>query len=116
MVIDQVLEHPWILGNDQNITMLRRKSADMGDKVLQFVAYSNTNMQRIQENSPKSAEASKNVLAGRASNNSSPGTFDAPSLANAVGGAAKPGSFAAQMAAKQGKPAFGGGGGLFKKY
>lgn len=47
MKIDQVLEHPWILGNDQNIRMLRRKSTDMGDRVLQFVAYSNTNMARI---------------------------------------------------------------------
>ena len=45
--IDQVLEHPWILGDDHNITNLRRKSADMGDKVLQFVVYSNTNMERI---------------------------------------------------------------------
>ena len=45
--IDQVLEHPWILGDDHNITNLRRKSADMGDKVLQFVVYSNTNMDRI---------------------------------------------------------------------
>ena len=45
--IDQVLEHPWILGDDQHITNLRRKSADMGDKVLQFVVYSNTNMDRI---------------------------------------------------------------------
>ena len=48
MKIDTVLEHPWILGNDQNIRMLRRKSADMGNKVLQFVAYSNTDMNRIQ--------------------------------------------------------------------
>ena len=45
--IDQVLEHPWILGDDHSITSLRRKSADMGDKVLQFVVYSNTNMERI---------------------------------------------------------------------
>jgi len=47
MKIDQVLEHAWILGNDQNIKMLRRKSTDMGDRVMQFVAYSNTNMARI---------------------------------------------------------------------
>jgi len=54
MKIDAVLDDPWILGNDQNIRMLRRKSADMGDKVLQFVAYSNTDMENIQRNSPKS--------------------------------------------------------------
>lgn len=56
--IDQVLEHPWILGNDENMTMLRRKSADLGDKVLQFVAYSNTDLDGIQRNSPKGALAS----------------------------------------------------------
>lgn len=44
--------------------MLRRKSADMGDKVLQFVAYSNTDMDGIQRNSPKSAMVSQNVLSG----------------------------------------------------
>ena len=76
-----MLEHPWILGDDQNITMLRRKSADMGDKVLQFVAYSNTDMDGIQRNSPKSAMVSQNVLSG----NKGAGNFDAPSLANAVG-------------------------------
>jgi len=64
--------------------MLRRKSADMGDKVLQFVAYSNTNMDRIQQNSPKNLGQSQNVLAG-GSGRVSPVSFDAPSLANAIG-------------------------------
>lgn len=53
----------------------------MGDKVLQFVAYSNTDMDGIQRNSPKSAMVSQNVLSG----NKGAGNFDAPSLANAVG-------------------------------
>lgn len=50
------------------------------------------------------------------------GTFDAPSLANAVGNQPKPGSFAAQLAAKKnqnsgmGTGSAAGGGGLFKKY
>ena len=129
MKIDTVLEHPWILGNDQNIRMLRRKSADMGDKVLQFVAYSNTDMNRIQQNSPNSMAASKDVLAGgsgRVSPASDSGVqFDAPSLANAVVNQPKPGSFAAKLKAKQqnqlipGEAASqggGAGGGLFKKY
>ena len=109
-----MLEHPWILGDDQNISMLRRKSADMGDKVLQFVAFSNTNMERIQKNSPKNAQQSKDVLNGTDS-----GTFDAPSLANAVSGAPKPGSFAAKMQAKAQGGGMGAGaarGGLFGKY
>lgn len=45
MTITEVLDHPWILGNDKKITMMRRKSQDMQDKVLQFVAYSNTNIE-----------------------------------------------------------------------
>jgi len=44
MTITQVLEHPWIIGKDQVIQRMRRKSQDMGDKVLQFVAFSNTDM------------------------------------------------------------------------
>ena len=90
MKIDEVLDHPWILGDDKKIQMLRRKSADMGDKVLQFVAYSNTNMEAIRQNSPKAAQASQNVLSGgpgriSPANNVSAAAFDAPSLANAVG-------------------------------
>lgn len=91
----------------------------MGNQVLKFVAYSNTNMARIQQNSPKSAAASQNVLNGGdgRSSGSDPGTFDAPSLANAIGSQPKPGSFAAKIkAAQSGGGMGGGGGGLFKKY
>lgn len=98
--IDQVLEHPWILGNNESMTMLRRKSADLGDKVLQFVAYSNTNMNGIERNSPKGAIASQNVLAGgsgRVSPASDSVAYDAPSLSKAIGTAPKPGSFAARL-------------------
>ena len=82
-------------------------------------------MDGIQRNSPKSAMVSQNVLSGGngSPNGSDSGTFDAPSLANAVGSSQpKPGSFAAKMAAAKqggasaGGSAFGGGGGLFKKY
>lgn len=96
--IEDVLNHPWILGGDNKMKMLRRKSADMGNTVMQFVAYSNMNMDRIRENSPKAVQESNNILSGNGKgspSSSGGGTFDAPSLANAVGGAAKPGSFAA---------------------
>mmetsp|Transcript_10808 Transcript_10808/g.13582 ORF Transcript_10808/g.13582 Transcript_10808/m.13582 type:complete len:144 (-) Transcript_10808:315-746(-) len=88
MKIDQVLEHPWIINNDQNMKMLRRKSADMGDKVLQFVAYSNRDMATIERNSPKAVAATENILSGgsgRVSPASDQGSFNAPSLANAIG-------------------------------
>ena len=59
MTITEVLDHPWILGNDQRITLMRRKSQELDNKVLQFVAYSNTDMDQIQKNSPKSASSGK---------------------------------------------------------
>ena len=107
--------------------MLRRKSADMGDKVMQFVAFSNMNMERIERNSPKAVAATQNVISGGGSGRISPSgepAFDAPSLANAIGNQPKPGSFAAMMKAKQGGGAAasgaavmgGSGGGIFKKY
>ena len=68
--------------------MLRRKSADMGDKVMQFVAFSNMNMERIERNSPKAVAATQNVISGGGSGRISPSgepAFDAPSLANAIG-------------------------------
>lgn len=40
--IDDVLDHPWIIGDDKKIMDLRRKSQDNNDAVLKFVAYSNT--------------------------------------------------------------------------
>lgn len=107
--------------------MLRRKSADMGDRVMQFVAFSNMNLERIERNSPKAVAATQNVLSGGGSGRISPSgepAFDAPSLSNAIGNQPKPGSFAAMMKAKQGGGAaapgnaavMGGvGAGLFKK-
>lgn len=38
--------------------MLRRKSADMHDQVMEFVAYSNVTIEKIKENSPRAAERS----------------------------------------------------------
>lgn len=45
--LEHVLEHPWIAKNNKKITELRRKSSDDGDKLLQFVAYSNTDINAI---------------------------------------------------------------------
>lgn len=36
--------------------MLRRKSCDGDDKILQFVAYSNVNINKVKENSPRAAD------------------------------------------------------------
>lgn len=52
------MDHPWIIGNDVNIRDLRRKSNENADKIMQFMAYSNVDMQKIQENSPRAAENS----------------------------------------------------------
>ncbi len=38
--------------------MLRRKSADMEDQVMEFVAYSNVTVEKVKENSPRAAEKS----------------------------------------------------------
>lgn len=45
--IKEVLDHKWIIGQDTQIRELRRKSADMNDKVAQFIAYSNVNIEKI---------------------------------------------------------------------
>lgn len=42
--IQEVLDHPWIVGDDVNIRDLRRKSNENADKIMQFVAYSNTDL------------------------------------------------------------------------
>lgn len=47
MTIEEVLDHPWIIGDDVNIRDLRRKSSEGGDKIMQFVAYSNVDLQKI---------------------------------------------------------------------
>ena len=59
MTITQVLEHPWIIGKDQVIQKMRRKSMDSSDKVLQFVAFSNTDMAAMKKNSPKASMEGK---------------------------------------------------------
>ena len=51
--LEHVLEHPWIAKINKKITDLRRKSSDEGDKILQFMAYTSTDINKIQENSPK---------------------------------------------------------------
>ena len=55
---------------------------------MQFVAFSNMNMERIERNSPKAVAATQNVISGGGSGRISPSgepAFDAPSLANAIG-------------------------------
>lgn len=54
--IKDVLDHKWITEQDQGIKELRRKSQDMNDAVLQFVAYSNVNVEKVKENSPRAAD------------------------------------------------------------
>jgi len=49
-----VLEHPWIAKINKKITDLRRKSSDEGDKILQFMAYTNTDINKVKQNSPRS--------------------------------------------------------------
>jgi len=64
-----VLDHKWITNEDVTIQELRKKSQDTEDKVMEFVAYSNVNVQKVQENSPRAAEKHGlkiNSLAGAA--------------------------------------------------
>ncbi len=56
MVIKDVLEHKWITNDDQSIKDLRRKSQDCENKIMEFVAYSNINVEKVKENSPRAAE------------------------------------------------------------
>lgn len=56
MRIKDVLEHSWITNYDKDIKELRKKSQDMADKVMEFVAYSNISVDKVRENSPRSAE------------------------------------------------------------
>ncbi len=58
MKIEEVLEHPWIVGSDINIIQLRRKSNENADEIMKFVAYSNVDLDKIKENSPKAAQSS----------------------------------------------------------
>lgn len=50
--LEHVLEHPWIAKINKKITDLRRKSSDEGDKILQFLAYSNTDPNKVEQHSP----------------------------------------------------------------
>ena len=42
MTLLEVLEHPWIMKHNKNLLQLRRKSSDEGNKLMQFLAYANT--------------------------------------------------------------------------
>lgn len=46
--LDKVLEHPWIAKLNKKITDLRRKSSDEGDRIKQFMAYTHTDLQKIE--------------------------------------------------------------------
>jgi hypothetical protein len=48
ITLEQVLEHPWIAKINKKITELRRKSSDDGDKILQFMAYTNTDVSKVE--------------------------------------------------------------------
>jgi serine/threonine protein kinase len=50
--IKDALDHPWMVSADPNITNLRRKSAVEGERLMQFVAYSHSNMAKINEGEP----------------------------------------------------------------
>jgi serine/threonine protein kinase len=49
ITIKDALDHPWMHSADTAISQLRRKSIDTGDKLLQFVAYSQHNMNSIKD-------------------------------------------------------------------
>lgn len=54
--IKEVLDHKWITNDDVSIKELRKKSQDTENKVMEFVAYSNVNLEKVRENSPRAAE------------------------------------------------------------
>ena len=74
---------------------MRRKSQDMQDKVLQFVAYSNTGMDQIEKNSPKSAKA------GKFNFDEEQKEPQIASLSNAIGSNKPAGGFAAMLNKKK---------------
>ena len=51
--INQVLEHPWIIGADKDIKDLRINSKKSSDLLMQFMSYSNTSLDKVEENSPR---------------------------------------------------------------
>ena len=93
------MEHPWILGQDSEIRGMRRKSADMEDSVLKFVAYSNVDMEKIRASSPKRGDGEQKSLFMQAK-----AAQGGANLFNQAAGsnmnAPKPGTFAAFL--KQG--------------
>ena len=48
-----MLDHPWIESANKKIGALRRKSSDEGDKMMQLLAYGNTDFENVALNSPK---------------------------------------------------------------
>ena len=116
--IEEVLDHPWIVGGDQSIRALRRKSADLGNTVLKFVAYSNVDVEKIRASSPNGQPMADPAAYLKQRTASIPNTlhaFSGGSLAGATrGGPPRPGNFAAMMQKKA--AAGGGGGGLFGGY
>ena len=53
MKLQELLEHPWITKKGDKILELRRKSSDQGDRLLQFMAYTNIDADSIRQHSPK---------------------------------------------------------------
>lgn len=51
--LEKVLEHPWIAKVNQKIFELRRKSSDEGDRLMQFMAYTNTDVNNLRRHSPE---------------------------------------------------------------
>lgn len=49
--LKEVLEHPWITKSDKNLRELRRKSADGTDKFLEFMAFTTTNAEKVEQQS-----------------------------------------------------------------
>jgi hypothetical protein len=54
--LEHVLEHPWIARVNQRIYEMRRKSSDQGNRILQFMAYTNTDVNNIRQHSPNAAD------------------------------------------------------------
>ncbi len=44
-----MLEHPWIAKSHKKMVEMRRKSSDEGDKMKQFMAYTSTDLQKIEK-------------------------------------------------------------------
>ena len=46
--LEHVLEHPWIAKINKKITEMRRKSSDEGNRIKQFLAYTNTDVSKME--------------------------------------------------------------------